>query len=207
MVASLPQVLFDSVQQDCRREWLREKHENNCDSGVKAMTHAAGEALKEDSPILHAAIALAPQIHAEREEIERGRRLPPKLAHAMKEAGIFGMTMPRAWGGPELDPPTQFRVLEALAMADGSVGWCAMIGCDGGYVSAFIDQDVARTMWSDMSVATAAAATPTGRAQRVSGGYRVNGRFPFVSGHTNPPPSAHIRQRARKPRFRLECVG
>jgi hypothetical protein len=25
-------------------------------------------------------------------------------------------------------PLTQFRVIEALAMADGSVGWCAMIG-------------------------------------------------------------------------------
>jgi hypothetical protein len=24
--------------------------------------------------------------------------------------------------------------IEALAMADGSVGWCAMIGCDGGYI-------------------------------------------------------------------------
>jgi hypothetical protein len=68
------------------------------------MTHAAGEASKDDSPILRAAIALAPQVHAEREEIERG-----------------------AWGGPELDPPTQFRVLEALAMSDGSVGWCATI--------------------------------------------------------------------------------
>jgi alkylation response protein AidB-like acyl-CoA dehydrogenase len=41
---------------------------------------------------------------------------------------VFGMAMPRAWGGPELDPLTQFRVIEALAMADGSVGWCAMIG-------------------------------------------------------------------------------
>jgi hypothetical protein len=29
---------------------------------------------------------------------------------------------------------TQFRVIEALAIADGSVGLCAMIGCDGGYV-------------------------------------------------------------------------
>jgi len=38
---------------------------------------------------------------------------------------VFGMAMPRVWGGPELDPLTQFRVIEALAMAYGSVGWCA----------------------------------------------------------------------------------
>ena len=62
----------------------------------------------------------------------------------MKDSGIFGMSMPHAWGGPELDPLTQFRVLEALAMADGSVGWCAMINCDGGYFTAFLDQEVGR---------------------------------------------------------------
>jgi alkylation response protein AidB-like acyl-CoA dehydrogenase len=67
-------------------------------------------------------------------------------------------------------------------MADGSVGWCAMIGSDGGYVTAFLDQDVARKMYPDVLVATGAAATTTGQARRVSGGYRVSGRFPFVSG-------------------------
>ena len=67
-------------------------------------------------------------------------------------------------------------------MADASVGWCAMIGCDGGYVTAFLDQDVARAMYPDPLVATAAAATTTGQATRVPGGYRVSGRFPFVSG-------------------------
>src|SRR6516162_826647 len=146
------------------------------------MTHASGEAAADDPPVLHAAIALAEQIRAASDEIERGRRIPPSTAQAMKDAGVFGMAMPRVWGGPELDPLTQFRVIEALAMADGSVGWCAMIGCDGGYVTAFLDQDVACTMYPDVLVATGAAATTTGQAVRVPGGYRVSGRFPFVSG-------------------------
>jgi alkylation response protein AidB-like acyl-CoA dehydrogenase len=146
------------------------------------MTPAAGEAAADDPPVLHAAIGLAERIRAAGDEIERSRRLPPAIAAAMKEAGVFGMTMPRVWGGPELDPLTQFRVIEALAMADGSAGWCAMIGCDGGYVTAFLDQDVARAMYPDILVATGAAATTTGKAVRVPGGYRVSGRFPFVSG-------------------------
>src|SRR6266550_5817464 len=145
-------------------------------------TSVAGEATADDSPVLHAAIGLAAQIRAASDEIERGRRLPPGIAMAMKDAGVFGMAMPRIWGGSELDPLTQFRVIEALAMAEGSVGWCAMIGCDGGYISAFLDQDVARTMYADPRVATGAAATTSGKAIRVPGGYRVSGRFPFVSG-------------------------
>src|SRR5215813_8276108 len=146
------------------------------------MTLDAGHATADDSPVLHAAIALAEQIRAASDEIERGRRIPPSIAQAMKDAGVFGMAMPRAWGGPELDPLTQFRVIEALAIADGSAGWCAMIGCDGGYVTAFLDQDVARAIYPDILVATGAAATTTGQAVRVPGGYRVSGRFPFVSG-------------------------
>jgi alkylation response protein AidB-like acyl-CoA dehydrogenase len=146
------------------------------------MIHAAGQATADDSPVLHAAIGLTQQIRAAGDDIERSRRIPPGIAVAMKNAGVFGMAMPCGWGGLELDPLTQFRVIEALAMAEGSVGWCAMIGCDGGYITAFLDQDVARAMYPDLLVATGAAATTTGQAVRVTGGYRVSGRFPFVSG-------------------------
>jgi len=146
------------------------------------MTKQAGQAEPGEAPVLHAAIALAPQIRAASEEIERERRLPASIVDALKQAGVFGMAMPRAWGGPELDPLTQFRVLEALAMADASVGWCAMINCDGGYITAFLDQDVGRRMYPDLQYGTAATATPTGQALRVTGGYRVSGRFPFASG-------------------------
>src|SRR3954451_11699165 len=146
------------------------------------MTHAAGSAAPDDHPILHAAIALTSAIRASADAIEQERRIPRPIVQALKEAGVFGMPMPQAWGGPELDPLTQFRVLEALAMADGSVGWCAMINCDGGYITAFLDDAVGRAMYPDLQAGTAAAATPTGQALRVPGGYRVSGRFPFASG-------------------------
>ncbi|HKV54223.1 MAG TPA: acyl-CoA dehydrogenase family protein [Candidatus Binataceae bacterium] len=142
----------------------------------------AGVALPQDPPILHRAIELGPAIREASEEIEHGRRLPVHIAQAMKQAGIFGMVIPREWGGPELDPLTQLRIIEALAMAEGSVGWCAMIGCDSGYVTAFLDQDVARAMYPDIWVATAATVTISGQAVVAPGGYRVSGRFPFASG-------------------------
>jgi alkylation response protein AidB-like acyl-CoA dehydrogenase len=83
------------------------------------VTYAADRADANDHPILHAAIALSPQIRASTGEIERARRLPKSIVDTLKQAGIFGMPMPRVWCGPELDPLTQFRVLETLAMATG----------------------------------------------------------------------------------------
>src|SRR5215469_7181610 len=142
------------------------------------MTCPAGKATQDDPPVLHAAVGLTVQIKAASNAAEAERRLPSSVATAMQEAGIFGMVMPRAWDGPELDPLMQIRVIEALAMADGYAGWCAMIGCDGGYVSAFLDQSVARAMYPDRLVATGAAATTTGEARRAPGGYWVKRAVP-----------------------------
>jgi alkylation response protein AidB-like acyl-CoA dehydrogenase len=72
------------------------------------MTHTAGEAGADDHPILHAAIALIPEIRAAADVIEHERRLPKQIVDAIKHAGILGMPMPRAWGGPELDPSPSF---------------------------------------------------------------------------------------------------
>lgn len=68
---------------------------------------------------LTAAIALQPAIRAASNQIEQERRLPRELVRRLKQAGIFRMTMPRNWGGAELDPVSQLRVLEELSYADG----------------------------------------------------------------------------------------
>jgi alkylation response protein AidB-like acyl-CoA dehydrogenase len=140
----------------------------------------------QDSPtgadILAAAKALAPQIRAASAEIEQGRRLPLSLVQAMQQAGIFRMPMPRAWGGPEVDPLTQIRIVEELSTANPSVGWCAMIGSDGGFFSAFLDDGVGRALYPDLDLVTGSSTRPSGRAIVTQGGYRVSGRWPFSSG-------------------------
>src|SRR5262245_12385522 len=89
-----------------------------------------------------AAVALQPAIRAASNQIEQERRLPSELVRQLKQAGVFRMTMARSWGGAELDPVAQLQVLEELSYADASVGWCATIGCDTGYLSGYLDQGV-----------------------------------------------------------------
>ena len=131
---------------------------------------------------LAAATALAPLIRAEVPEMDRLRTLSPAVVEGMREAGVFRMTTPRDWGGPELDPMQQFEVIEALSAADGSVGWCAYINSTSGYFTSFIDQDVAHGLYPSLDIPTGGMPVPIGRAERVAGGYRLSGRWSFGSG-------------------------
>src|SRR6266481_1923389 len=131
---------------------------------------------------LDAVRELAPKIRAASDEIEKGRRLPLRIVEQMQRAGVFRMAMPRAWGGPELDVLSQLRVIEALSIADASAGWCAMIGMDAGYLTAYIDQGVAREMYADIDSVTALTFAPPGKAEKKGDGFIVNGRWPFASG-------------------------
>jgi alkylation response protein AidB-like acyl-CoA dehydrogenase len=135
--------------------------------------------------ILAATRELAPAVQARADEIAAQRRLPLDLVADLKRAGVFRMPMPRAWGGPEMTPRAQTEVVEILAAADPSDGWCAMIGSDSGFYGAFLDEAVARKLYPDLDAVTAGLLQPGGQARRVAGGYRVSGRWGFGSGSTH----------------------
>jgi alkylation response protein AidB-like acyl-CoA dehydrogenase len=135
--------------------------------------------------VLEATRKLAPDVEARTGETASLRRLPSDLVTRLKAAGVFRMPMPRAWGGPEMTPRAQNEVVEILSAADPAVGWCAMIGSDSGFFGAFLEDSVARSLFSDLDHVTAGMLQPAGRAQRVDGGYRVNGRWGFGSGCTH----------------------
>src|ERR1700687_2769088 len=130
-----------------------------------------------------AAGALEPLIRASADEAEVARRFPRAVIDAMAEARIFRQLVPRLAGGDEIDPITMLNVVEAISRVDGSAGWVAMIGSGAGVVTGYLETDVGREIFSDPTACRcgnigAAAA----RAVAVPGGYRVSGRWPFVSG-------------------------
>ncbi|MBT2186585.1 acyl-CoA dehydrogenase family protein [Sphingobium nicotianae] len=151
------------------------------------MTTGQSEAPAMDgAAILAAARALAPGLAARSADIERARRLPPDVVAALRAAGMFRMAMPAARGGPQMSLPEQIEVLEVLAAADASVGWCVKIGADSGYFAGVMAPAVADELLPGLDLAIAGFAPPgPGRLDRVEGGYVLNGRFPFGSGSTH----------------------
>jgi indole-3-acetate monooxygenase len=139
-------------------------------------------ASSETSHIIEAVRALAPQVRDAFEVMETQRSLPPDLVQAMKQAGVFRMSLPRARGGLEIDPLGQVQVGEELSRLDGSVGWCGAFGTANGFMRAFLDPAAAEQLSIGPDTVIAGQYAPMGQAERVEGGYRVSGRWGFGSG-------------------------
>jgi indole-3-acetate monooxygenase len=130
--------------------------------------------------------ALAPMVARLAPDIEQGRRLPAELVSALKSARIYSMLVPRRYGGLELDAPSTFRAVSALAKLDGSVGWNAMIGHIASLLPFLASPALGEEIFQDgKDHVIAGSGQPVGKAERVPGGWRVSGSWPFVSGCQN----------------------
>jgi alkylation response protein AidB-like acyl-CoA dehydrogenase len=127
--------------------------------------------------------ALAPRIRARAAEIEATRQLPPDLVLEIAGARLFRVALPESEGGLGADILTTLEVIEEIARADGSTGWCLAMGINTLRQSAQFAPHVRREIFfSDSIGVSAGSANPRGRAVAVPGGYRVTGHWFFASG-------------------------
>ena len=132
---------------------------------------------------LQAARELAPLVRASADETDRNRELPRALFHAIADAGLFHVGVPRDIGGSEIDFPTYVQVIEEIGKADASTGWAVNQGATFATMSARMAPDVAREIWIDTPRSVVANSPgPTAQAVVVPGGFRVTGRQPFSTG-------------------------
>ena len=92
---------------------------------------------------------LLPDIRNRRQEIEQARRLPPDLAAQLRRTGVFALGVPRPLGGLEAAPADLMRVSEMVAQADGSTGWCTMVGVANGIIAGYMPEVGAREAFAD----------------------------------------------------------
>lgn len=129
--------------------------------------------------------ALQPVIRERADEIEAARRLPADLAQTMAAAGLFRMVTPAYLGGLELSPREIVETVAALAEADASTGWCAMIAATTALNAAYLDRDTASEIYADPMTITGGVFAPMGKAVAENGHYRVTGRWQWGSGSQN----------------------
>ena len=116
------------------------------------------------------------------EESEAIRTLAPASVAAIRESGLFTLKLPEILGGAEADPVTQIELIEAVSYVDPSAGWAVFIGAGSLGLSAYLPDEAIEAMFRGGRIPTTAGAVMPGRATRVSGGYRLNGRWSWASG-------------------------
>jgi alkylation response protein AidB-like acyl-CoA dehydrogenase len=142
--------------------------------------YAAG--VTDATDLLAAAHRLAPAITADGARMERASRLTDAVIAGLVEAGFFRMLLPRSIGGSELAFPDYLRVIEVLGQADGSTGWCVNQSCGRSMISAWLEPSAAKVIFGGPHGGMVANGPRPGRAERVADGYRLTGRWDFVSG-------------------------
>jgi alkylation response protein AidB-like acyl-CoA dehydrogenase len=114
---------------------------------------------------------------------EEERHMPRPVFEAIRDAGLYALTVPRALGGAEVDDETLLTVIETLSRQDGSVGWNVMIASHAAVLASYLPAKALHEVYRDgPNTVLAGALPPKGEAIPVRGGFRLTGRWSFASG-------------------------
>ena len=134
--------------------------------------------------LMFATEQLVPLVEEDAKEAERLFRQTDRVVAALREAGIYAMLLPRELGGSELAFADAMRIIERLAWADGSTGWCAMVAnLQAASAGSHLPPEGARLVYCNgPDISIAGQGVPSGRARRVADGYIIAGRWSYGSG-------------------------
>lgn len=114
-------------------------------------------------------------------EIEAARRLPADLAKKFNDAGFFRLLVPKDYGGLESDPLTFAHIVEALAEADASAAWNAMICGSTGVTASWVSPEGAREIFARPNAVVCGVFARRGKAHDEGDHYRVEGKWQWGS--------------------------
>jgi alkylation response protein AidB-like acyl-CoA dehydrogenase len=126
--------------------------------------------------------SLTTDLRSQAANIDAGRRIPLPIVDTLRSAGFFRMQTPAELGGLELPPTEAAEIIEALAYANGSVGWCAMIGSGTNALASRLPEVGACEVLTSSGIITGGTFHPRGTAVARGDGYVLRGRWPFGSG-------------------------
>ncbi len=122
------------------------------------------------------------EIAARRDEFDQLSHVPRDMIATMKRARIFRASTPRCFGGDALAPADFLRVLERIAVADGSTAWVAAFGSANVYLAALPVETQREIYASGPDQVFAGGLYPIQPAAAAAGGWTVSGQWHFASG-------------------------
>ena len=133
--------------------------------------------------LLERARSLLPDIRARTAETEKERQVPLATIDAMREAELFKAGRPERFGGIEIGMDELTAIIAEIATACGSSAWVYGVLCDHNISIGMFSAEVQDEIWGDdPDTLISSGIAPSGKAERVDGGYKLSGQWSFSSG-------------------------
>ncbi|MFI1797440.1 acyl-CoA dehydrogenase family protein [Streptomyces sp. NPDC020379] len=114
--------------------------------------------------------------------MDQDRRPHPAVVHAVVDAGFARHFVPARWGG---DAGTFAGLVDAVTATGAgcaAAAWVASLSAFVSRMAAHLPEDGQREVWADGPDALLVGALmPVGRAEPVPGGWRLSGKWSFIS--------------------------
>ena len=119
------------------------------------------------------------------QQTETDRRVGDDMIERMRQADLFRVMQPRAYGGFEYGFEVFAQIVAAIASGCGSTGWVYALLASHQWLIACFSQVAQDEVWQDPTALAAGTYAPVARAVAVDGGYRLSGVGSFCSGCDN----------------------
>ena len=134
----------------------------------------------------HPAEYLSPKLIADIKqygaEAEQLQRLHPNQLKLIQQQGWFNLFVPTQLNGLGLSLPKALHVEEALAYADGSVGWTVTLCAGAAWFFGFLHPDIRQLIFSNKNACLAGSGKASGIAHKTGDGFLVNGKWDYATG-------------------------
>jgi 3-hydroxy-9,10-secoandrosta-1,3,5(10)-triene-9,17-dione monooxygenase len=150
---------------------------------MSSTTSVAGSPLSARPSLVDRAKELGPALRGRCVETNELRRLPDATWNELIRTGIVRALQPARWGGGEVDCQEFYGAVSEVARAEGCAGWVAGVVGVHPWQIALYPKEAQEEVWGeDPTTMNSSSYAPTGKAERVPGGFRLNGRWSFSSG-------------------------
>ena len=140
-----------------------------------------------EGPTISAVRELRPLIEANRQWAHENARMAPEVLEACRKAGVFTMVAPREVGGADASFAETMAVFCELGYSDPTIAWHAGNSYAISGRSVFLGEEERKLVFGGPAGPFGFSAISGGVANVVEGGYRLSGRWQFVTGCLEAP--------------------
>lgn len=113
---------------------------------------------------------------------EEKKQLTAEVLDLTYQRQWFRIMEPKTCGGLEWPLPKTVQLFEALAWADGNVGWCVNLGAGANMFAGYFNEKTAKEIFTPLKTCCAGSGAITGKARKTQDGYIISGFWKYASG-------------------------